>query len=709
MGTSISDSELGERLNRLERELERTAEAVSGNESRLQILERRPAPGPRQPQVLRAPVAAPMAEARPPRRGQPPVPHLDGSSISDFLGGRALAWLGALATLLGIVLLLILAISHGWIGAQARTALAGLGSASLMSAGIWLHARRGRTESTVAMVAAGTAGAFATLIVASEVYHLIPGLVALCGSLLVGGLATVLAIRWAGRAVAALGLIGGLLSPVLVAAPSDGITLAVLAAGAGCAMWVVLWRRWSWLAFSAVLVCAPQWAYWMTQGHGPAPEIVVMTVFGALGVIGAVFAQLRSREEDSLVRSAAALVLMNALIIGIAGRVALGPTAGALWLAVIGFVHVAAGLSTWTRLALHPTLRRLFVAVGVIAGDTAIGLSAHGLVLPAAWAVTAIVFAWLIRRGDHGDTDEPWLGVGLGAHIGLVLMRAVVELPSTQIEAGSQLAPLASIAILAAACLGSARIAGGGRSLWRMALDGLGLLALGFLTLGTLDGPELVAAWALEAVALLQITRRTGDPLARCGALAFLSTAALHTVALEAPPAALVSGVAGLGDAALAVGAVAFAAVRMGMLARPSDSERRILLGGAAVAGLYLASLAIITAFQPAAGTDPQALLDLGIREQGQVVLSGLWGVVGVGGLLAGLRRNIVAVRTAALALLLATVTKVFLYDLSTLTSIYRVVSFFVLGALLLAGAFLYQRLRPPPRPDLRTVHASQR
>jgi uncharacterized membrane protein len=83
--------------------------------------------------------------------------------------------------------------------------------------------------------------------------------------------------------------------------------------------------------------------------------------------------------------------------------------------------------------------------------------------------------------------------------------------------------------------------------------------------------------------------------------------------------------------------------------------------------------------------------------------------VVGVGGLLAGLRRNIVAVRTAALALLLATVTKVFLYDLSTLTSIYRVVSFFVLGALLLAGAFLYQRLRPPPRPDLRTVHASQR
>jgi uncharacterized membrane protein len=51
---------------------------------------------------------------------------------------------------------------------------------------------------------------------------------------------------------------------------------------------------------------------------------------------------------------------------------------------------------------------------------------------------------------------------------------------------------------------------------------------------------------------------------------------------------------------------------------------------------------------------------------------------------------------------------KVFLYDLSGLTSIYRVASFVVLGLLLLAEAFAYQRLKPPPPPDLRTLHASQ-
>jgi len=47
-------------------------------------------------------------------------------------------------------------------------------------------------------------------------------------------------------------------------------------------------------------------------------------------------------------------------------------------------------------------------------------------------------------------------------------------------------------------------------------------------------------------------------------------------------------------------------------------------------------------------------------------------------------------------------------YDLSTLTSIYRVISFIVLGLLLLAGAYAYQRSRPPPPPDMRTVHPSQ-
>jgi uncharacterized membrane protein len=78
------------------------------------------------------------------------------------------------------------------------------------------------------------------------------------------------------------------------------------------------------------------------------------------------------------------------------------------------------------------------------------------------------------------------------------------------------------------------------------------------------------------------------------------------------------------------------------------------------------------------------------------VLLSALWSVVGLATLIAGLRRRLPALRTGGLVLLLGTAGKVFLYDLSTLTSIYRVISFIVLGLLLLAGAVAYQRLRPP-------------
>ncbi len=86
-----------------------------------------------------------------------------------------------------------------------------------------------------------------------------------------------------------------------------------------------------------------------------------------------------------------------------------------------------------------------------------------------------------------------------------------------------------------------------------------------------------------------------------------------------------------------------------------------------------------------------------------------MWGLVGLAGLIVGLRRGSAPIRIGALSLLLLSVGKVFLYDLSTLTSIYRVISCIVLGLLLLAGAFAYQRMRPPPPPDLRTLHPSQR
>jgi hypothetical protein len=57
------------------------------------------------------------------------------------------------------------------------------------------------------------------------------------------------------------------------------------------------------------------------------------------------------------------------------------------------------------------------------------------------------------------------------------------------------------------------------------------------------------------------------------------------------------------------------------------------------------------------------------------------------------IRRN-APIRTGALVLLLLTISKVFVYDLSFLEQPYRMVSFIALGAILLVAGFLYQRYR---------------
>ena len=95
-----------------------------------------------------------------------------GLALSDVLGGQVLAWLGGTATLLGIVLFLAMAISHGWIGEEARVVIAGRG---LAADGRGVAAPPSRPDrGGVVMVGVATTGLFATLIVASTVYALVP-------------------------------------------------------------------------------------------------------------------------------------------------------------------------------------------------------------------------------------------------------------------------------------------------------------------------------------------------------------------------------------------------------------------------------------------------------------------------------------------------------------------------------------------------------
>src|SRR5699024_751645 len=139
----------------------------------------RPAP-PQPRQAIPSPTpSAPAPTAPTPERREP-------VNLEDLLGGRVLAWLGAAAVVLGVVFFLVTAVSRGWIDEPTRTLLAFLGSTALLVAGLWLYERKGHTQAALAAVSAALASLYATLVVATVVYDLVPAAAGLVVAALVG-------------------------------------------------------------------------------------------------------------------------------------------------------------------------------------------------------------------------------------------------------------------------------------------------------------------------------------------------------------------------------------------------------------------------------------------------------------------------------------------------------------------------------------------
>jgi uncharacterized membrane protein len=649
----------------------------------------------------------------------------DRESMEDLLGGRVLAWVGGLAVLLGVVFLFAMAASRGWIGEGARVSLAALASTGMIVAGVWLHERKGRTDAALAALSTGIAAMFVTITVAAQVYGLVPDLVALVMAVATGAVATALAVRWESRGIGALGILGALVGPVLAGAEPDGASVAILFVALASAAGVLLWQRWGWLALTAFAVSVPQWGVYVFDGAGPAAAIVTLTGFAGLGIALAVGHEIRARA-DSIRPSSAFLLALNALVVAGAGWLALEtmgePGIGKAWLTAVAAAHIGVGLAAPRLARVSHDLGLLALVLGVLLGNVAFGLIADGVVLTAGWAASAVGFAILARRrygrarvaelaGDapaprHGlARDAALVDAGLGGHVALALTHTLaIDAPVSQVATGAPLstAGAGAIVVLAAACLVAGRMAGPDRVVWRAALDCLGLAALAYLTGLVLGGPALAFAWIAEAGALLVLAHRLRDRVAGWASLGFLALAGVQVVAVVAQPVSLVTGLADPLDAVVALGALTAAVLAAaGALEALHPRMRPALLGAAGVTVLYLASGLVVTPFESADAVD-SALLSA--HQQGQMVLSVFWALVGVAVLVAGLQRDLHGLRLAGLALLGVTVTKVFLFDLATLSSMYRVVSFIGLGLLLLAGAFVWQRLRPQNLPDIREV-----
>lgn len=665
--------------------------------ARLAVVERRIGLRPPAPARSPAPLAGPSIPppSLPLRVAPPPVPPRPRPSWEELVGGRLLAWVGGLAVCVGLAFLLAVAVSRGWLGEGARVGLGAVLGAGLLAAGAWLQERRGAPLAGRVAAGTGIAGLFAALTVGAAGYGLIGVVPGLLAAALVAAIAVTAALRWRAVPVAALGMGGLLLAPLLVGAPHGPGTLIFLWVAVAACTAVVVAERWNGLALAIAGLAVPQWVGWtLAGGHAPLSTLAVLLAFGSLGALAAVGHDLRAGRR---LRGLSAFLLgFNALVLAFVGWSAIdngvGRTAAALWLAGLGLAHVAGGLAARRGHRPSAELRLLALALGAALADTALGLLAPGLAGVAVWSLVAVGFAALIRARDLRLGERELVAVATGVHTGLALLRAIAEAPPSTLGAGVGTVGLLGLAAVVASTFVSARLAEEGLPRLAGLLDGIGLMTLAYLTAQALDGAVLAAAWAAEAAALAVVARRTGDVRARLGALGFLALAALHAVGVEAPVSALRDGAPDLLAAAVALAAVTLAALRT---ARGEDDPRvrRVLLAVAALAPVYLASVAIVGAFAGGPALDAGGL-GLGAHQQGQVALSVFWALCGVGALLTGLRRDHRELRLAGLAGLGVAAGKVFLVDLATLTSIYRVASFVVLGLLLLGAGLAWERTR---------------
>ena len=235
-------------------------------------------------------------------------------------------------------------------------------------------------------------------------------------------------------------------------------------------------------------------------------------------------------------------------------------------------------------------------------------------------------------------------------------------------------------------------------------LAGLALLAVALATATFLSNGGLLTAWTLEGLVLTALAVRLRQRRYQAAGLAYFAAAAVHLFMFETPLTHLFSErtrpaqhLAALLLMALALGVAGFL-LRGRELILP-----RLDLGAAATAALltlYAASLGLMEAAQRLGGADLHSRF-----QHGETVVSALWALAALGLLAAGLIRRIKELRHGGLGLLGLALVKLFLFDLSELSSLARAASFLAVGLALLVGGFLVQRLARNVLPPSGAAH----
>jgi len=677
------------------------------------------------PRRARAQVPPPSPKPRPARA---PRPRGGVGEVEQTVGARVFAIAGALIVIAAAALFLKLAWDRGWLELVPDIYKVGASvafGALLLGAGEWAR-RRINVQAAAGLSAAGVGVLYATAYAAHALFHLVGpagGFAALIAAVAIG---VVVSAQSRLAVVAVISLVGGYGAPFLLGSPEShpatlpvywlsllvvGLTLSAWRAGWFTTLRVLVW--WGTVVFGLV---------WTNAQGAAHPHI-------ALGFLGAAWALVHAEllvaaraerlsdealwtkafepgETWRIFRPFGSSLTISAWGAALAA-VVLDQAYALDWLAPAGGFAVTALLAIplighlrVLRDRPETDLERLGVVFAVEAGAllfATIALGLAGWMAAAAWlglgVASLVAGRWIRSRGF----DVYGVLVLIVATLRVLSLGWWVQTPLTTVAPfgvvvteGGVLALVAGGAWIGAAVI----VRRGERGAWSAMNAGLAvglLLVCLSLTHRDADARTLrivylaLSIWVYHARRLagwLHLDRMAMIPLGMA-TLAMLTAYPLHAWLERSDAIAMHPGL----WLALVI-ALAGALMGAGLLRRNRFLSEGHSIGAFAAGGAALLAF-VVTSFE----VTRSASLVIADETSQRAAVSMWWGVLGVACIGAGFWRKAPIVRHTGMGLLALATMKAVLFDLAFVSAEWRVVSFLVLGLLLLGVGVVYARV----------------
>lgn len=366
---------------------------------------------------------------------------------SDGWIGKLLAVAGVAVTLIGVVLLLVLAAQAGILRPEFRVA-AGAGlAAALVSTAWWLNARPGGRVGSIALAATGIAAAYIDVIAATTIYGWVSAPIGLILAAAIAGGGLTLARRWDSEQLALLVLV-----PLLGLAPvvTDGITLLLIGfmlALAAVSVPVQLGKDWIWLHTARIAAAMlPLLAALAAHYLDSREDLWFAGACGiaALVALGSALVLLPSTAN----RVVMALLTVAGVSPVLCAALAVDHLVAALMAAALAAALLAIVLAGERFPGVPGVVRQVFSALSAVAALIAVAMAFDGRTAGPVLLAIAVVLAVAGRR----DTVARWAGSGfaiIGAGMHLSYSPPSSLLIPTEISTAAGMSTLVSSILLA--------------------------------------------------------------------------------------------------------------------------------------------------------------------------------------------------------------------------------------------------------------------